>query len=102
MVGWAKPPGRANARPMTGSAYPPFSSRLGCMVGTAQTRLCPPYETTSVDNSAAPSGTVVIYGPHAFFPDNVEYQFGAPAHRHRRQIPQIGAAGRAVPAGNQM
>ena len=25
-VGWAKPPGRANARPMTGSACPPFKN----------------------------------------------------------------------------
>src|SRR3984893_1846159 len=41
-------------------------------------------------------------GPHAFLPDNLEYQFGAPAHRSRRQIPQIGAAGCIVPAGNQM
>ena len=43
-----------------------------------------------------------IAGPHALLPDNLEYQFGAPAHRPGRQIPQIGAAGRAVPAGNQM
>src|SRR5207244_9493293 len=40
--------------------------------------------------------------PHAFLPDNLEHQFGAAAHRHRRQIPEGGAAGRAVPAGNEM
>ena len=39
---------------------------------------------------------------HALLPDNLEYQFGAAAHRSRRQIPQIGEAGCAVPAGNQM
>ena len=39
---------------------------------------------------------------HAPFPDNLEYQFGAPAHRPRRQIPQVGEAGCPVPAGNQM
>src|SRR5262245_19989156 len=27
-VGWAKPPGRANARPMTGSACPPFRAPI--------------------------------------------------------------------------
>jgi hypothetical protein len=37
VVGWAKPTGRANARPMTGSACPPRSR----MVGTAQERLWP-------------------------------------------------------------
>ena len=39
---------------------------------------------------------------HAVLPDNLEHQFGAAAHRSRRQIPQGGAAGCAVPAGDQM
>src|SRR5262245_42811307 len=34
-VGWAKPPGRANARPMTGSACRPFRARIE-LVGTAR------------------------------------------------------------------
>jgi hypothetical protein len=34
--------GRAHARPMAGSACPPFPIR-GWMVGTVQERLCPPY-----------------------------------------------------------
>src|ERR1700721_361910 len=46
--------------------------------------------------------SVALPGIHALLPDDLEYQFGAPAHRSRRQIPQIGEAGRPVPAGNQM
>src|SRR5260370_12933694 len=34
-VGWAKPPGRAKARPMTGSACPPFKIAIASVVGTA-------------------------------------------------------------------
>ncbi len=49
-------------------------------------------------NYATPPG----YSPHSSFPDNLEHQFGAAAHRPRRQIHQGGKAGRAVPAGDQM
>src|SRR5882724_4882718 len=35
-VGWAKPTGRANARPMINSACPPFKIAIASMVGTAQ------------------------------------------------------------------
>src|SRR5882724_7843320 len=35
-VGWAKPTGRANARPMTGSACPPFKIAIASRAGTAQ------------------------------------------------------------------
>src|SRR5580704_12733061 len=42
-VGRAEPTGRANARPMTGSACPPIQVTEK-MVGTAQVRLCSPYE----------------------------------------------------------
>ena len=56
-VGWAKPPGRANARPMTGSACPPLQD-VGQDGGHGAKRLCPPYKssratilaTTSRDN----------------------------------------------------
>ena len=44
----------------------------------------------------------LLHRSHAFLPDNLEHQFGAAAHRPRRQIHQGGAAGRAVPAGDQM
>src|SRR5260370_5311095 len=53
-------------------------------------------------DEACISGLALINQCHAPLPDNLEYQFGAPAHRPRRQIPQIGAAGCVVPAGNQM
>jgi hypothetical protein len=48
IVGWAKPPGRAYARPMTGSACPPSFQQRGPMVGTSLALLCPHY------NSAQP------------------------------------------------
>src|SRR6202043_2464513 len=44
----------------------------------------------------------LIHRLDALFPDYLEYQFGASAHRYRRQIPEVGTAGCAVPAGNQM
>ena len=44
----------------------------------------------------------MIPDPDAIDRHHLEHQFGAPAHRHRRQIHQSGAAGRAVPAGNQV
>ena len=48
-VGWAKPTGRANARPTTGSACPPSGNEYAeKMVGTAPARLCPPCGTALV------------------------------------------------------
>jgi hypothetical protein len=40
---WAKPTGRANARPTINSARPPTSNKHESVVGTAQVRLCPPF-----------------------------------------------------------
>src|SRR6516162_6321690 len=44
-VGWAKPPGRANARPMTGSACPPLQD-VDQHGGHGAKRLCPPYKSS--------------------------------------------------------
>src|ERR1700722_4323370 len=54
------------------------------------------------EDEACLSASALIHPPHAFLPDDLEYQFGAPAHRYRRQIPEVGEAGCAVPAGDQM
>src|SRR6202021_3959878 len=100
------PTRRATTPPSRSTIWiPPEGSILTCSSSTTSRDSRPAEKSFLIAKQGRASSSarsVALPGIHALLPDDMEYQFGAPAHRSRRQIPQIGEARRAVPQENQM
>ena len=89
-VGWAKPPGRANARPMTGSACPPSCARGWWWARRG--RLCPPYPALSAVEFPRPLFQEASEGQK--FPDKSQE---TPAGSDKMKLVCYGAKGAEKP-----